>query len=158
VGDGDADTRAMKGQRVALVFVALVGLVALTGCGTSGPPTYPLATTLARRLERDGLCPHPRLNVHRRREVLCAPRADGSRTGVATFVSHRSALHSIDLWRRSARFIGCDFRAVRGALTFVVGPRFVVTGSDRPEAVARSLDAAMLGPPAACRQPDPDPT
>ena len=138
-------------------LVALVSLVLLGGCSSSGPPAYPLAKTLAQRLERDGLCHRPRLNSHRRREVLCAPRPDGSRTGVATFVSHRSALRSIELARRSARFIGCDFHAVRGALTFVVGPRFVVTGSDRPRAVARSLGATVLGPPATCRQPAPEP-
>ena len=140
---------------MAIAFVALVGLVALSGCGSSELPAYPLAKTLARRLEHHGLCEHPRLNRHRRREVLCAPRPDGSRTGVATFVSHRSALHSVDLERRSAEFIGCGFHAVDGSLTFVVGPRFVVTGSDRPQDVARALGAKIVGPPVACHPADP---
>ena len=145
----------MKGRRRAIVFVALVGLVALGGCGSSELPAYPLAKTLARQLERHGLCDHPRLNRHRRREVLCTPRPDGSRTGVATFVSHRSALRSVDLARRRAEFIGCDFHAVDGSVTFVVGPRFVVSGSDRPQDVARVLGAKIVGPPVACRPADP---
>jgi hypothetical protein len=150
----------MKGQRVAIGFVArvglagLLGLVSLTGCGSSGPRAYPLATTLSKRLEREGLCRQPRVNRHRRREVLCAPRPDGSRTGIATFTSHRSALRSIELQRSHARFIGCDFHATSGTLTFVVGPRFVVAGSDRPRVVARILDGRVIGPPESCRHVD----
>ncbi len=132
--------------------ILLVALSALSACGASGPPTYPLAKELAVRLERAGLCKNPHLNQHRRREVLCAPRPGGGRTGVATFVSHRSALHSIDLARRTARFIGCDERASNGALTFVAGPRFVVEGSDRPAAVARAL-GAVVEPTATCIHP-----
>jgi hypothetical protein len=134
--------------------VVLVALFGLTACGASGPRTYPLAKELAVRLERVGLCKDPHLNRHRRREVLCAPRPGGGRTGVATFVSHHSALHSIDLARDTARFIGCDERASHGALTFVVGNRFVVEGSDRPAAVARALHARVVEPPATCTQPD----
>jgi hypothetical protein len=82
--------------------------------------------------------------------VLCAERADGGRTGLATFVSHRSALRSIALARDSARFIGCDLHASRGTLTFVIGPRFVVAGSDRPAAVARTLHGRVVEPAASC--------
>ena len=139
-------------RRSAVILLAAV--LALAACGASGPATYPLAHELAVRLERAGLCRDPHLNQHRRREVLCAPRAAGGRTGVATFVSHRSALHSIDLARSRARFIGCDERSSHGELTFVVGPRFVVAGSDRPAAVARVLHAEVVEPPATCDRPD----
>jgi predicted small lipoprotein YifL len=134
--------------------VLLVALVGLAACGSAGPRSYPLAKELAVRLEHAGLCEHPRLNHHRRREVLCAPRPGGGRTGVATFVSHRSAVHSIQLARDRARFIGCDLHAANGTLTFVIGPRFVVVGSDRPAAVARVLHADVVDPPATCRPDD----
>jgi hypothetical protein len=138
-------------RNAAILLAAVLGLAA---CGSSGPATYPLAKELAVRLERAGRCRDPHLNLHRRREVLCAPRASGGRTGVATFVSHRSALRSIELARSRARFIGCDERASHGALTFVVGPRFVVAGSDRPADVARVLHAEVVEPPATCDRPD----
>lgn len=134
--------------------VLLVVLISLIACGSAGPPSYPLAKELGVRLEHAGLCEHPRLNHHRRREVLCAPRAGGGRTGVATFASHRSALHSIQLAREHARFIGCDLHAAHGILTFVVGPRFVVVGSGRPTAVARVLHGEVDEPPATCRPDD----
>jgi hypothetical protein len=134
-------------RHVAILLVALLGVAA---CGTAGPRSYPLSPALARRLERAGLCRDPHRNRHRRREVLCAPRPDGGRTGVATFDSHRSAVRSIALARETARFIGCDVHASGGRLTFVIGPRFVVAGSDRPAAVARTLHAHVVEPPASC--------
>ena len=141
----------MRRHQVVLLAALLVVLVGLTACASGGPRSYPLAKELAVRLERAGLCAHPRLNHHRRREVLCAPRSAGGRTGVATFVSHRSALRSIQLARATARFIGCDLHASHGSLTFVIGPRFVVVGSDRPARVARVLHAEVAEPPATCQ-------
>ena len=135
-------------RRYAVAVVTVMVLIGLVACG-SGPPKHPLAKELAQRLERAGLCDHPRLNRHRRREVLCATRRDGGRTGVATFETHRRALRSLANTRRSVRYIGCDFHAPAGPLTLVLGPRFVVVGSDQPAEVARVLRAKVL-PPAEC--------
>ena len=138
----------------ALAGLVLLGLVACTGRGPAPPP---LAKDLAHRLERSGLCRDPHLNRHRRREVLCAPRPDGGRSGVATFPSQRSTLHSVALQRDAARFLGCDLHTSHGALTIVVGHHFTVVGSDRPDAVARVLGATVVSPPAICGSSGPAP-
>jgi hypothetical protein len=137
---------------------AAIGLATVLLVACSGPDRYvgPTSVQIGKQLEREGLCDHPRRNVHRRREVLCAPRPDGGRTGIATFASHRGALRSIDLTRRAIRTIGCDLHAPSGELTVVVGRRFTVVGSDRPAAVARLLDADVheAEPERPCREPD----
>src|SRR6185312_15253040 len=102
------------------------------------------------RLERAGLCEHPHLNRHRRREVLCAPRSGGGRTGIATFRSQYSTLRSVSLQRDAAQFIGCDFHASHGSMSIVVGRHFTIVGSDRPGAVARVLHGRISEPPASC--------
>jgi len=114
------------------------------------PPALAAREDLAKRLEHAGLCPKPRLNPHRTREVLCAARPGGSRTGVATFPSQGSTLESIDLERRAAQFLGCDFHASRGSMSIVIGRHFSVVGSDEPDAVARVLHATVSEPPATC--------
>jgi hypothetical protein len=134
-------------RRIVIAGLALLGLVA---CSGGGPPHWPLAKDLAKRLERAGLCPDPRLNLHRTREVLCAPRPGGGRTGIATFPSQHSTLVSVDLQRRAARFLGCDFHASHGSMSIVVGRHFSVVGSNRPAAVARVLHASVSEPPATC--------
>ena len=134
-------------RRAAIAGFALLGLVA---CSGGGPPHWPLAMDLAKRLEHAGLCPHPRLNHHRTREVLCAARPGGGRTGVATFRSQGSTLASIDLERRAAQFLGCDFHSSHGSMSIVVGRHFTVVGSDRPGAVARVLRGTVSEPPATC--------
>jgi hypothetical protein len=135
-------------RRAAIAGLVLLGLV---GCSGGTPAPTPLATDLAHRLERAGLCPHPRINRHRRREVLCAPRPDGGRTGVATFGGQGSTLHSVELERQAAEFLGCDEHASHGEISFVIGHHFTVVGSDRPDAVARVLGARVSRPSAACR-------
>jgi hypothetical protein len=134
-------------RRTAIAGFALLVLVA---CAGGGPRHWPLAMDLAKRLDHAGLCPHPRLNHHRTREVLCAARAGGGRTGVATFRSQGSALESVDLERRAARFLGCDFHSSHGSMSIVIGRHFTVVGSDRPDAVARVLHATVSEPPATC--------
>ena len=109
-------------RRTAIAGLVLLGLVA---CAGGSPHVWPSAKDL---------------NRHRRREVLCASRSGGGRTGVATFSSHRSTLHSADLQRHTAQFVGCDFHASNGTLTIVVGPHFTVVGSDDPDGVARVLE------------------
>jgi hypothetical protein len=132
----------------AIAGLVLLGVVA---CGNVGPPPAPTAEELAHRLERAGLCLDPHLNHHRRREVLCASRSAGGRTGVATFPSHAAALRSVDLERRAAVAIGCGIHASGGSISFVVGRRFVVAGSDRPAAAPPTLAATVVEPPATCR-------
>jgi hypothetical protein len=105
---------------------------------------------LAHRLDRAGLCEHPHVNRHRRREVLCAPRHRGGRTGIATFRSQYSTLRSVTLQREATRYIGCDFHASHGSMSIVVGRHFTVVGSDRPEAVARVLHGRVSRPAASC--------
>jgi hypothetical protein len=134
-------------RRTAIAGLALLGLVACTG---SSLPHWPVAMDLARRLQHAGLCPKPRLNPHRTREVLCAARPGGGRTGVATFRSQGSTLESVDLERRAARFLGCDFHASDSTMSIVVGRHFSVVGSDKPYAVARVLHATVSRPPATC--------
>ena len=134
-------------RRTAIAGLVLLGLVA---CAGASPHVWPSAKELAHRLQRAGLCDAPHLNRHRRREVLCASRSAGGRTGVATFASHRSTLHSADLQRHTAQFVGCDFHASNGTLTIVVGPHFTVVGSDDPDGVARVLHATVSRPPATC--------
>jgi|SRR4051794_13429529 hypothetical protein len=134
-------------RRAAIAGLTLLGLVA---CSSSSSPHWPLALDLAKRLEHAGLCPDPHLNHHRTREVLCAARPGGGRTGVATFRSQYSTLGSVDLQRRAARFLGCDFHASHGSMSIVVGRHFTVVGSDHPGAVARVLHATVSEPPAVC--------
>jgi hypothetical protein len=134
-------------RRAAIAGLSLLGLVA---CSSGGPPHWPLALDLAKGLEHAGLCPDPHLNHHRRREVLCTARPGGGRTGVATFRSQYSTLASVDLQRRAARFLGCDFHSSHGSMSIVVGRHFTVVGSDEPDAVARVLHAMVSEPPATC--------
>jgi hypothetical protein len=134
-------------RRAAIAGFALLGLVA---CSGGGPRHWPIAMDLAKRLEHAGLCRHPRLNQHRTREVLCAPRTGGGRTGVATFPSQGSVLESVDLERRATQFLGCDFHASHGSVSIVIGRHFTVVGSGRPDAVARALHGTVSEPPATC--------